>query len=64
MCFGQFCHFSTNLKLFKSESLWFAFCCHFNPNLKISHFLLFEHAFFVFLFRGIFVQVHFIKTFS
>uniref|UniRef100_A0A251U5V9 Uncharacterized protein n=1 Tax=Helianthus annuus TaxID=4232 RepID=A0A251U5V9_HELAN len=36
-----FCHFSPNLKLFKSGSLWFAFCCHFSPNLKNSHFLLF-----------------------
>ncbi|MFS8025727.1 hypothetical protein Hanom_Chr16g01478601 [Helianthus anomalus] len=39
--FGQFCHFSPNLKLFKLGSMWFAFCCHFSPKLKISHFLLF-----------------------
>ncbi|KAJ0914831.1 hypothetical protein HanPSC8_Chr06g0243051 [Helianthus annuus] len=36
--FGQFCHFSLNLKLFKSGSLWFAFFCHFSPKLKISYF--------------------------
>ncbi|MFS8005352.1 hypothetical protein Hanom_Chr13g01236311 [Helianthus anomalus] len=36
--FGQYCHFSPNLKLFTFESLWFAFCCHFSPKLKISHF--------------------------
>ncbi|MFS7908430.1 hypothetical protein Hanom_Chr01g00083061 [Helianthus anomalus] len=49
--FGQFSHFSPNLKLFKSRSLWFAFCCYFSPNLKNSHFLLFQHVFFVFLCR-------------
>ncbi|MFS7908891.1 hypothetical protein Hanom_Chr01g00088391 [Helianthus anomalus] len=38
--FGQFYHFSPNLKLFKSRSLWFEFCCHFTK-LNISHFLLF-----------------------
>ncbi|MFS7996796.1 hypothetical protein Hanom_Chr12g01134021 [Helianthus anomalus] len=34
--FGQFCHFSPNLKLFTSGSLWFAFCCHFGPKLKFD----------------------------
>ncbi|MFS7935148.1 hypothetical protein Hanom_Chr05g00400051 [Helianthus anomalus] len=62
--FGQFCHFSPNLKFFKFGSLWFVFCCHFSPNLKISHFLLFQHAFFVFLCRGSFVHLFFIKTLS
>ncbi|MFS8005705.1 hypothetical protein Hanom_Chr13g01240511 [Helianthus anomalus] len=32
--FGHFCHFSPNLKLFKSGSLWFRFCCHFGPKFK------------------------------
>ncbi|MFS8006232.1 hypothetical protein Hanom_Chr14g01246791 [Helianthus anomalus] len=32
--FGQFCHFSPNLKLFTSRSLWFHFCCHFSPKRK------------------------------
>ncbi|MFS7966709.1 hypothetical protein Hanom_Chr09g00776951 [Helianthus anomalus] len=64
MWFGQFFHFSPNLKPFKFGYLWFAFCCHSSPNLKNSRFLLFQHAFFVFLCRGIFVQVHFIKIFS
>ncbi|MFS8035019.1 hypothetical protein Hanom_Chr17g01588061 [Helianthus anomalus] len=32
--FGHFCHFSPNLKVFKSGALLFQFCCHFDPNLK------------------------------
>ncbi|MFS7937573.1 hypothetical protein Hanom_Chr05g00429241 [Helianthus anomalus] len=39
--FRQFCHFRSNLKLFKSGFPWFTFSCHFSPKLKISHFLLF-----------------------
>ncbi|MFS7910378.1 hypothetical protein Hanom_Chr02g00105661 [Helianthus anomalus] len=36
--FGQFCHFSPNLKLFISGSLWFHFCCHFSPKFKLPQF--------------------------
>ncbi|MFS8006279.1 hypothetical protein Hanom_Chr14g01247351 [Helianthus anomalus] len=36
--FGQFCHFSPNLKLITSGSLWFAFCCHFSPKFKKTPF--------------------------
>ncbi|MFS8018191.1 hypothetical protein Hanom_Chr15g01389231 [Helianthus anomalus] len=32
--FGHFCHFSPNLKLFKSGSLWFHFYCHLSPKVK------------------------------
>ncbi|MFS7914026.1 hypothetical protein Hanom_Chr02g00148581 [Helianthus anomalus] len=39
--FGQFCHFSPNLKLITSGSLWFAFCCHFSPNFKFDQISLF-----------------------
>ncbi|MFS7971776.1 hypothetical protein Hanom_Chr09g00836861 [Helianthus anomalus] len=34
MMFEQFCHFSLNLKAFKSGSLLFQFCCHFGPISK------------------------------
>ncbi|MFS7908609.1 hypothetical protein Hanom_Chr01g00085151 [Helianthus anomalus] len=34
--FGQFCHFSPNLKLFISGSTWFHFCCHFGPKIKLA----------------------------
>ncbi|MFS7976382.1 hypothetical protein Hanom_Chr10g00891801 [Helianthus anomalus] len=36
MWFGQFCHFSPNLKLFKSRSLWFHFYCHFSLKVKFD----------------------------
>ncbi|MFS7917589.1 hypothetical protein Hanom_Chr03g00190901 [Helianthus anomalus] len=62
--FGQFCHFSPNLKLFNSGSLWFASYFHFSPKLKNSHFLLFQHPFFVFICRGSFVHLIFIKPIS
>ncbi|KAF5819206.1 hypothetical protein HanXRQr2_Chr02g0075061 [Helianthus annuus] len=61
--FGQFCHFNPNLKLFKSGSLWFAFCCHFSPNLKKSHYLLFQHVFFVFLCRVVLSNYFSLKHF-
>ncbi|MFS7975421.1 hypothetical protein Hanom_Chr10g00880431 [Helianthus anomalus] len=34
MKFGQFCHFSPNLKPFVSRSMWFQFCCHFGSKVK------------------------------
>ncbi|MFS7922605.1 hypothetical protein Hanom_Chr03g00251031 [Helianthus anomalus] len=40
--FGQFCHFSPNLKLITSGSLWFAFCCLFSPKSKNPIFLLLQ----------------------
>ncbi|MFS7976354.1 hypothetical protein Hanom_Chr10g00891511 [Helianthus anomalus] len=58
--FGQFCHFSPYLKLFKSGSLWFHFYCHFSAKLKNSLFLLLQLVYFVLLCRGIFVQLLFI----
>ncbi|MFS8009647.1 hypothetical protein Hanom_Chr14g01287411 [Helianthus anomalus] len=58
--FGHFCHFSPNLKLFKSGSLWFHFCCHFSPKFKLPPVSLLKAGSFVFLFRGIIV--HFFIT--
>ncbi|MFS7933662.1 hypothetical protein Hanom_Chr04g00382481 [Helianthus anomalus] len=47
MWFDQFCHFSSNLKLFTSGSLWFAFCCHFSPKSKNPLFSLLKTDYFV-----------------
>ncbi|MFS7943518.1 hypothetical protein Hanom_Chr06g00501201 [Helianthus anomalus] len=41
--FGQFCHFSPNLKPFASGYLWFQFCCHFGPKINQLIFLKFNH---------------------
>ncbi|MFS7994330.1 hypothetical protein Hanom_Chr12g01104631 [Helianthus anomalus] len=51
--FGQFCHFSPNLKLITSRALWFGFCCHFGPNFKFDQILLLKPFYFVFILRGI-----------
>ncbi|MFS7944631.1 hypothetical protein Hanom_Chr06g00514511 [Helianthus anomalus] len=50
--FGQFCHFSPNLKFITSGSLWFAFCCHFSPKSKNPHFLTVESCLFCPLVHG------------
>ncbi|KAJ0828305.1 hypothetical protein HanRHA438_Chr17g0835701 [Helianthus annuus] len=42
--FGQFCHFSPNLKLITSRALWFGFCCHFGPNFKFEQISLFFYC--------------------
>ncbi|MFS7963899.1 hypothetical protein Hanom_Chr08g00743781 [Helianthus anomalus] len=57
MWFEHFCHFSSNLKLFKFGSLWFHFYCYFSPKFKNLLFLLLQPAYFVFLCRGNFVHV-------
>ncbi|KAJ0522943.1 hypothetical protein HanIR_Chr10g0488251 [Helianthus annuus] len=57
--FGQFCHFSPNLKLITSGFLWFAFCCHFSPNLKSGQ-ISKKNLVFVLFLRGILVFLDFI----
>ncbi|MFS8001680.1 putative transcription factor C2C2-YABBY family [Helianthus anomalus] len=49
--FGQFCHFSPNLKPFNSESLWFQFCCHFGPKVKSAQIPRIKSLCFVLFFR-------------
>ncbi|MFS7923873.1 hypothetical protein Hanom_Chr03g00265991 [Helianthus anomalus] len=55
--FGQFCYFSSNLKLFKFGSLWFAFCCHFSPKLKKLSFFTVPTSLFLSLSAGIVLSI-------
>ncbi|KAJ0886847.1 hypothetical protein HanRHA438_Chr09g0384061 [Helianthus annuus] len=57
MRFGQFYHFSSNLKLFASGSLWFQFYCHFGPNLKSGQISKKKKLVFVLFLRGILVII-------
>ncbi|MFS7996088.1 hypothetical protein Hanom_Chr12g01125711 [Helianthus anomalus] len=50
--FGQFYHFSSNLKSFASGSLWFHFpFCHFSPKIESTHNTQIKSRCFVFLLR-------------
>ncbi|MFS7953281.1 hypothetical protein Hanom_Chr07g00616701 [Helianthus anomalus] len=50
--FGQFCHFSPNLKPFTFGSLWFQFYCHFGPNIKADLVCLTKPFYFVLFLKG------------
>ncbi|KAF5795946.1 hypothetical protein HanXRQr2_Chr08g0345611 [Helianthus annuus] len=53
--FGQFCHFSPNLKVFVSGSLWFYFYCHFGPKVKSCQIPLIKPSTFVLFHKDNFV---------
>ncbi|MFS7987095.1 hypothetical protein Hanom_Chr11g01018341 [Helianthus anomalus] len=50
--FGQFCHFSQNLKVFVYRSLWFQFYCHFGQKVKSGHISQIKSCYFVIFLRG------------